>query len=553
MMDISLSPGMKNILLSLKETSSTLDRTQERLSTGRKVNSALDNPTNFFASMQLKNLADDLTQKHVVINESIQTIRTADNGITGASRLLGVMRGIVDAVKNTTDPTTIAQSAKAYDEVYVQINSLVADSSYRGTNLIGDSDPSLLQWQADDLPVSLNPSGLAQYTVEGKFLGAGYALYETGEPDIGWVPNVDGTKLAPATVDMTAFPEDVTSSSKLDFVFVLDTTGSMGGYLGNVMANVTAFIDNLQAQGIDGRYAFAKYGDINPIDGGDPPVITPPTFFTDSASFAAALAASPDGGVGGDLPESGLEAILASMSDLSFRADANKRMLLITDATVHTTDDGKSVNTIAGTAAIMTAANIRLDIAAPLGGSVETQLAPLATAAGGIFYNINDPVFFSGGFGVTIPNSAVPTSTLAVQSADYENGVFSILFKDPPPAIEKEMTADKSGLGLYHSWIYNGFKTSEGIEAATKDIEKAMATIRTQAVRFGSGSDILTTRDEFTTQVINISLEGADKLTLADMNEEAANMLMLETRQQLGISTLSLASQASQSILKTLT
>ena len=50
--------------------------------------------------------------------------------------------------------------------------------------------------------------------------------------------------------------------------------------------------------------------------------------------------------------------------------------------------------------------------------------------------------------------------------------------------------------------------------------------------------------------LINVLTEGADKLTLADMNEESANMLALQTRQQLAINSLSLASQASQSILK---
>ena len=546
-MDISLSPGMRNSLLSLKETSGKIDRTQERLSTGKNVNSALDNPTNFFISMQLKNYADDLSQKHQVIGESIQTIKSADNGIAAVSNLLESMKGLVEAAKNTNDPLSRARYAKNYDELYLQLNSLVSDSSYKGTNLIGDSDPRLLRWSADDLPVSFNQDGSSHYTVEGAFLGAGYALYEAGVPDVGWVSNDDGTKIAPVTIDVTAFPED--APAKLDFVFIIDITGSMGAKLASVKANAVSFINNLQAEGVDGRYAFATYGDVN---AGDAPVINAPTFFSDAASFSAALAPVGLTG-GGDFPESGLEGIVTTLSDLSFRTDATRRMLLLTDATVHTTTDGLSSETLAGTAASLSGAGIRLDIAVPTGGAAESQLTTLAAATGGNVYNLNDPSFYTTGFGVTAPpGTTVPTKDITVVLADYDSGDFSLFFKEPPPGSTKIMTAEKAGLGIYHSWLYSGFQNAEGLEAAANDIDSAISKLRVQSEKFGSGSGLLSTRDEFTTRMVNISLEGADNLTLADMNEEAANMLMLQTRQQLGTSSLSLAGQESQGILKAL-
>jgi len=58
------------------------------------------------------------------------------------------------------------------------------------------------------------------------------------------------------------------------------------------------------------------------------------------------------------------------------------------------------------------------------------------------------------------------------------------------------------------------------------------------------------TRMEFTSQMINTLTGGADKLTLADMNEEGANLLMLQTRQALSTTALSLSSQAAQSVLR---
>ena len=70
------------------------------------------------------------------------------------------------------------------------------------------------------------------------------------------------------------------------------------------------------------------------------------------------------------------------------------------------------------------------------------------------------------------------------------------------------------------------------------------------ASTFGNNYSIVQNRQEFTENLIDVLTEGADKLTLADMNEESANMLALQTRQQLAINSLSLASQASQSVLK---
>ena len=70
------------------------------------------------------------------------------------------------------------------------------------------------------------------------------------------------------------------------------------------------------------------------------------------------------------------------------------------------------------------------------------------------------------------------------------------------------------------------------------------------SAELGSYYNIVLTRQDFTENLINVLEEGADKLTLADMNEESANMLALQTRQQLAINSLSLASQAAQGILR---
>ena len=83
-------------------------------------------------------------------------------------------------------------------------------------------------------------------------------------------------------------------------------------------------------------------------------------------------------------------------------------------------------------------------------------------------------------------------------------------------------------------------------------MKAALDSVRSQASTFGSNLSIVQNRQDFTKAMIDTLETGAGNLTLADMNEEAANLLALQTRQQLSSNSLSLASQADQSILQLL-
>ncbi len=87
------------------------------------------------------------------------------------------------------------------------------------------------------------------------------------------------------------------------------------------------------------------------------------------------------------------------------------------------------------------------------------------------------------------------------------------------------------------------------INRLVTDLESALATLRTKTQTLGSNVALLQTRLEFTANYVNTLETGAGKLTLADLNEEGANLLALQTRQQLGIQALSFAGQAEQGIL----
>ena len=88
------------------------------------------------------------------------------------------------------------------------------------------------------------------------------------------------------------------------------------------------------------------------------------------------------------------------------------------------------------------------------------------------------------------------------------------------------------------------------VATTVTELKKAVSAVRSFVTELGNNYSIVQTRENFTENLINVLTEGADKLTLADMNEESANILALQTRQQLAINSLSLAAQSAQAVLK---
>jgi flagellin-like hook-associated protein FlgL len=86
--DITLSAGVRQNLLSLQNTASLMAQTQNRLATGKKVNSALDNPISYFTSQSLSNRANDLSSLLDSIGNAVQTIQAANTGITSLTKLV---------------------------------------------------------------------------------------------------------------------------------------------------------------------------------------------------------------------------------------------------------------------------------------------------------------------------------------------------------------------------------------------------------------------------------------------------------------------------------
>lgn len=107
-----------------------------------------------------------------------------------------------------------------------------------------------------------------------------------------------------------------------------------------------------------------------------------------------------------------------------------------------------------------------------------------------------------------------------------------------------------SGLGVNQAAGAEDFSTVAEIDARLAEISNALNSVRSQSRTYGTNLNVIKNREEFTNNLITTLQEGADKLVLADKNEEGANLLALQTAQQLGITSLSLASQANQSVLR---
>jgi flagellin-like hook-associated protein FlgL len=122
MSGIVLSAAVRQNLLSLQDTAALLSTTQNRLATGNKVNSALDNPTNFFTAQGLNNRASDINNLLDSIGNGVQVLQAANTGLTSLQKLVDTAKSIANQVlqapagytaKSTSTSTTLVGTASA--------------------------------------------------------------------------------------------------------------------------------------------------------------------------------------------------------------------------------------------------------------------------------------------------------------------------------------------------------------------------------------------------------------------------------------------------------
>jgi flagellin-like hook-associated protein FlgL len=157
--DINLSGATRTNLLALQRTTDLIARTQERLSTGLKVNSAIDDAIAFFQSRSLSDRAGDLSTLKDSIDQGVSAVETAVNGIETIADIVEQMKGIALGAKSDSDTINRSKAAAQFDDLRSQLDNLANDSSYRGTNLL-KADPN-------NLKVTFSEDGSSSLTISG--------------------------------------------------------------------------------------------------------------------------------------------------------------------------------------------------------------------------------------------------------------------------------------------------------------------------------------------------------------------------------------------------
>ncbi len=188
---ITLTASMRSNLSSLKSIQKQMDTTQERLSTGKKVNSAIDNASSYYQSRALTNRAADLEGLLDSMGQGIQTIQAANEGIEAVTAFVDQLKSIANSAYalDTNDAAAYEKSIQSYKDQYEQIlgeiSKLVKDSSYQGVNLLAGSK----------LTVTFNESRSHSFEIQGDDIVTEMGLGTTA----GWT-SVAETKTENVTV-----------------------------------------------------------------------------------------------------------------------------------------------------------------------------------------------------------------------------------------------------------------------------------------------------------------------------------------------------------------
>src|SRR5262249_49233497 len=137
-------------LLSLQQTNQLLSSTQQRLATGKKVNSALDGAVAYFTSQGFLNRANDLSKIKDNLSNSLQTVTAATNAIDAVTKLVQQAQGLTTTALQNSDAGVRSALALQFNDLLSQINGLVNDATFNGTNLIGPVGTSLIVYFNED-------------------------------------------------------------------------------------------------------------------------------------------------------------------------------------------------------------------------------------------------------------------------------------------------------------------------------------------------------------------------------------------------------------------
>ncbi len=604
MSNITLSTGIRNNLLSLQQTASDLTTTQQQLSTGKKVNTAFDNPQSYFTSQSLTNRANDLSSLLDQIGQAQQTLNAANDGLTGLTSLLEQALSSAQQAQqattgtvnypNVTGTTNIAAdtaqavststvaNAVAGVTASVQSNIALGASSFGASGLTnGDtltfklgSDTTVSVTystgggtnsfsSAANLITLLNSSGNLSGEATAATDGAG-GITVTANDLTNDFATLGGTGAAESAVagSTTAAAHSLGSA-----LTVSDgTTNKTVYYVANNGANTTdAF--TTAAQLVGANALGSSVGTVNVSQaGGILTLGSSSKSITVSGAIGAAL------GFGTSAYSDNYNQTLSSL--ISGAGNHTVTIGVGTDTT-HTLTFGTGSGDISTKAELTTALSGFTDITGSINSSNKLNFNPSSTSAVTIGGDANaltalglsaetiDPtatVVTASSTRATLQDNFNSTLTQLDQLASDSsyNGVNLLNGNNLKVNFNENGTSgltiagvndSSTGLGL-SQLSASEFQDNNTISGIVAQINTAITAVRAQTETFGTNSSTISTRQTFETNIINTLQTGASNLVLADQNQASANLLTEQTRQQLEISSLSIANQANQAVLK---
>lgn len=555
--DVVLTAAMRNNLLSLQNTQRLIDTTQQRLATGLKVSSALDNPQNFFASQALSNRAGDLGRLLDGISQSIRTIEEADKGVTALNNLL-------------EQASAITQSAR--DEL----------AASEGTaRIVGNVD--------------LRNTGTGDLTVDlGVPVDAGLNIITTD--DLGNQITVNVQVNAGDTAQ--SFAAEITNR------FADDENGEIKAYITKegFLAIESKGGRTFRLEDDGAGTPFTQAG-LDAIGLGDYFVTENRTGATTTNLAATVVAGNTVSSISlyegaGDLVEagdtiggraytdsSGNTALSMTTGEIAItmtRVDGTTESSIAVDVTtgsfqdfVDSINENEDLNQLVRAEFDSKTGQLRLTSLSDQVANVAVNITN-ATAGDTIGFGFGDPSgnldSITAGAGaedisIRFNSSTASLDALAanfntlreqidtlVKDAQYRginllqgDDLVTYFNENNSSSLRTEgqvFTSD--GLGVTMA----AFRSSEQIELSAAQARDALTQVRSFGSSLANNLSIIQTRREFTEGTIVTLNAGASDLTRADENEEGANLLALQTRQQLGVTSLSLASQSQQSVLR---
>ena len=637
---IALTSSMRSNLLSLKNTQDLLDKTQDRLSTGYKVNSAMDNPSSYFTAQSLNSRADDLSTLLDSIGQAISTLEVADEGITTLQEFVEQAKSIANSARDTANVASKAVSEN------VTFNSATAK-----TDLLTDMVANAAA--GDNFTIRLGDATTMEGTAN---VSADQTLEQIGIDEDGVIEMIVGDKTYEFT--FTAAASGITDATVDETTGVTKQSFGIGTTLEDFMSEVVYTVGRkvLNAEVKEGKLTF------NTLDNSSLVIRSTAGFDSGKTATAATIATAttakfakgdntnntsvtgasiditvngqvqkvdisefidPTTGAlvaGGDTGATTLKAVVekinSTLGSEGIVAQVNgttleiynsnntgtKPTVAVTNGVLSGGDDAAAIT--ANAAVTEGAAKISTNFNKVFGfdegytvtiteGMTVEQFRQAVDGLEGISADFDskghmvisgeqgdDMVLADSGDGNFIRSllggnvvSATNGSNERAKYAEQFDGVLdqidqlvqdtsykginllngddlTVVFNESRTStLElKGVTFNSTGLGFTASEAE--WKDNANIDKSLDQITKATSLLRAQASEFGQNLSTVQIREDFTENMINNLQTGADKLTLADMNEEAANMLALQTRQQLGVNSLSMASQAAQSVLQ---